>query len=80
VEAIDIEESCRRCGYPLVGNETYCSHCGLRLEPRSFSSLAVALVLLGMAALATARTCTNHVPSLPPSRARPPAIPTRLAS
>jgi hypothetical protein len=80
VEAIDVEESCRRCEYPLAGNETYCSHCGLRLEPRSFSILAVAFVLLAMAALAAAGTCTDRVRSLPPSRARPPAVPTRLAS
>jgi hypothetical protein len=49
--------ACRRCGCPLAGNESYCSHCGLRIDGRGrpwmARGLAIATVLVLLAAAGT---------------------------
>jgi len=49
--------ACRRCDWPLVGNESYCSNCGRPVDGRgllvrgiTLAAILVALVALSVAA------------------------------
>lgn len=49
--------ACRRCDWPLVGNESYCSNCGRRVDGRglpvrriTLTAILVALLALSVAA------------------------------
>jgi len=59
--------ACRRCGCPLAGNESYCSHCGLRIDGRGrfARGLAIAGVLV---LLAAAGTCVARHTRAAPGR------------
>ena len=62
--------ACRRCGCPLAGNESYCSHCGRRVDAsrrgRLVRGLAIAAVLV---LLAAAGTCVaRHARGADPGR------------
>ncbi|HWZ84796.1 MAG TPA: hypothetical protein VN032_01260 [Thermoanaerobaculia bacterium] len=72
-------EVCQRCGCPLVGNESYCSHCGRRLDPRRRRGIAL-VVLVSLVVLGAAGTCVyrSKAQAVPPAGARP--NPPRLAS
>jgi hypothetical protein len=48
--------ACRRCGCPLAGNESYCSHCGRPVDGRGRLTRALAIAGI-LAALAAAGTC-----------------------
>jgi len=54
--------SCRRCDWPLVGNESYCSNCGRRVDgvtsPRAI--LGMVCLLLAVAGTGTCLLRTRH--------------------
>jgi hypothetical protein len=71
---------CRRCGCPLAGNESYCSHCGLRIDGRGRFTrglvIAAVLVLLAAAGTCVARHTRGATPGRSSVTRRPSEIDT----
>jgi len=58
--------SCRRCDWPLVGNESYCSNCGRRVDDGIRSPRAILGILCLLLALVGTGTCLLRSRHLPP--------------
>jgi len=59
---------CRRCDWPLVGNESYCSNCGRRIDATASPRAILGIVCL-LLALAGTGTCLLRSRHPPPSAA-----------
>jgi hypothetical protein len=60
--------ACRRCDWPLVGNESYCSNCGRRID-RSVSAAAILGIVFLLLAVAATGTCFLRGRHPPPASA-----------
>ena len=74
-----LSEVCQRCGCPLAGNESYCSHCGQRLDPPGWRGL-VLILSMALVALGAVGTCVYRSRPAEPLPSSPRSSPTRFAS